>query len=153
VRAPDKQQPGAENGTVLLDVLTALVILAILLSLSVPRLTEARARFALYAAGRGLVDDLAWTRTQAILEGRTLTVVIVPAEASYRVEDAAGVVLRERRLAPGLALTSTAHRGRILFTARGTSNLYSTTWIEAANHAAVRRRGVRVAPTGSLGIR
>ncbi len=138
------------TGTTLVELAMALALLAILLALAAPSLGQARGHFALAAAVRELRADLARARSRAVLDGATAWVELDTLDAGWRLVDGAGRVVRERPLGAGLLLRTTATRQRIPFTARGTSSLYATVWIGAANDPAAGWRGVRVAPTGAV---
>jgi hypothetical protein len=70
--------------------------------------------------------------------------------SAYQVEDVDRRVLRRRELRAGLALKTTAHQQEILFSPRGTSNLYSTTWIGVRRDPDGRWYGLRVLPSGAI---
>lgn len=107
-------------------------------------------RWALESAAALFRADLARARAAAILGGGTVAVVLDTTVGSWRIETPEGEILAGRSLERGLLLRSTAHRQRILFTARGTSSLYSTTWIGAVDHPEIPWRGARVSPTGAV---
>lgn len=109
-----------------------------------------RSRAAVRATASTLRADLARARVAGVLQGQTVTVVLDTIEDGWRALGRDGAVLFERRLDPGLSLVTTAHRGRIPFTSRGTSNLYSTTWIAADHDPDARWHGARVSPTGAV---
>lgn len=140
-------------GLTLLDLLVALSVLAILVALAVPPLSRAERRAAAGMAARELRADLARTRIRAILDGSTAWVEIDTAAGRYQVVDGSGRRLLERVLPPGVVLKTTAHRQSIPFTARGTSNLYSTTSIGIPADPDARWHVLRVAPTGSVEVR
>lgn len=140
-------------GVTLLDLLVALSVLAILVALAVPPLSRVERRAAAGVAARELRADLARARIRAILDGATTRVEIDTAAGRYRIVDGSGRRLLERVLPPGVVLRTTAHRQSIPFTARGTSNLYSTTSIGVPADPRARWHVVRVAPTGSVEAR
>lgn len=131
------------------EVFVVLAVLAIVLLIAVPPISRAARRYEAYAASREFRFDLAWARVRAILDGETVSLVFDERSGSYRVEAADGTVLRRRRLHRGVALTTTAADGTIPFTARGTSNLYSTTTIAVADDPAGPRYVTRVSPSGA----
>jgi hypothetical protein len=49
-----------------------------------------------------------------------------------------------------VAIRTTANRQSIPFTARGTTDLYSTTWIGPAADPGGTWHGIRVSPSGAL---
>lgn len=138
------------RGHSLLETLLVLAVLAILLSLAAPPFARWDRRFAAAAAARALRGDLARARTDAVLRGQSVSVGLDTLTGAWRTTTAAGDTLRSRELGPGLALRTTAHRQRVLFTARGTSDLYSTTWIRVIEDPDAREHGLRVAPTGAI---
>lgn len=127
-----------------------LVVLAILASAAWPPIARHDRRFAARAAARELAGDLARARSRAILSGQTIRVAIDTVGGRWRATSASGDSVLAGRLGAGLALRTTAYRQRILFTARGTSDLYSTTWIAVASDPDARWHGLRVAPTGAI---
>ena len=144
---------GLRAGFTLLEIVIVLTVAGILIGIAAPSLARAHRRHAAYAAGRTLRADVAQARLKAILEGATVRVVIDTLAARYRVEDSARTVWRERALPEGLVLRTTAYRQEVLFSARGTSNLYSTTWIGVGDDPEARSHGVRVIPTGAIEAR
>jgi prepilin-type N-terminal cleavage/methylation domain-containing protein len=139
----------ANRGHSLVELLVALAAIAILLSVAAPSVARAARRYAAWSAARELRAELVAARTRAILEGATVRVVVDTMAARYRVVTASGDTVRTRTLAHGLVLRTTAWRQEILFTARGTSSLYSTTWVAAGDPDA-RWHGARVAPSGAV---
>lgn len=147
----------------LLEVLLLLIVLGILIGIAVPSLARSQRRYAALTAARTLRADIAHARLRAILDAATVRVVMDTARGQYRLEadrleadrlEGAGrKVIRERRLAPGLTLRTSAHRQEILFSARGTSNLYSTTWVGVGRDPDARWHRVRVVPTGAIEAR
>ena len=133
-----------------IEVLVVVAILAILVAVASPAVSGASRRYAALSAARELHADLVAARTRAILDGVTVRVVVDTLTASYRVVTAGGETVRRRTLPSTLLLRSTAWRQEILFTPRGTSSLYSTTWIGVADDPDVRWHGARVAPTGTV---
>lgn len=107
-------------------------------------------RAAVRATASTLRADLARARVEGVLRGETVTVVLDTIADGWRAQGGDGTVLFERRLDSGLSLVTTAHRNRIPFTSRGTSNLYSTTWIAADDDPDSRWHGARVSPTGAV---
>lgn len=140
----------ARRAFTLVEVLSALVLLAILASAAVPLVSRAARRYASWSAGHELRSDLVLARTRAVLDGATVRVVMDTLRARYVVTAADGDTLRRRALATGLFLRTTAWRQEILFTSRGTSNLYSTTWVGVDGDPDARWHGARVAPTGAV---
>lgn len=127
-----------------------MVVAAILASAAVPTLARASRRYAAWTAGRELRSDLVLARTRAILDGATVRVAVDTLRGRYALLAASGDTLRRRAVAPGLVLRTTAWRQEILFTARGTSSLYSTTWVGVGGDLDARWHGARVAPTGAV---
>ena len=138
-------------GHTLADVLLVLFVLGILLSAAVPDLGRAHRRYAAVAAARQLRADLAHVRTEAILRGRTVTVAIDTTAGAYFATLAGGDSLLSRRVPSSVRIRTTANRQSIPFTARGTTDLYSTTWIGPAEDPEGAWHGIRVAPSGALG--
>lgn len=133
----------------LVELLIGLAVAAILVSAAAPSVAGAARSYAAWSAGRELRADLGLARARAILDGATVRVALDTLGGRYTVVGPVGNVLRQRQLGPGLVLRTTATRQEILFTARGTSSLYSTTWIGRADPDA-RWHGARVAPTGAV---
>lgn len=123
---------------------------AILASVALRPVARWQRRAVAHATASTLRADLARARVLGVLRGETVTVVLDTIQDGWWGEAKDGTVLFERRLDPGLSLTSTAHRGRIPFTSRGTSNLYSTTWIGIPDDPDARWHGARVSPTGAV---
>jgi Tfp pilus assembly protein FimT len=138
------------EGHSLIDLLIVLSILAVLLALGAPALGRAHARYAAMAAARRLRVDLAQARMQAVLRGRTVTVAIDTLAGAWVASDDEGVALLSHRLPSIVEIRTTAHRQSIPFTSRGTTNLYSTTWVGPANDPGGAWHGIRVAPSGSI---
>jgi len=138
------------HGHSLADVLLVLFVLGVLLSTAVPDLGRAHRRYAALTAARQLRADLARARMDAILRGTTVTVAIDTVAGSWAASDADGAPLLAGRVPPAVAIRTTANRQSIPFTARGTTDLYSTTWIGPAGDPEGRWHGVRVAPSGAL---
>lgn len=137
-------------GTSILELLVAVFIAGVLLAAAVPDLGKAQRRYAAHAAARQLRVDLARSRMDAILRGRTVTVVIDTLAGTWTATDAEGVLLYERSTPLSVAVRTTANRQSIPFTARGTTDLYSTTWIGPADDPGGTWHGIRVAPSGAL---
>ena len=140
----------ANSGHSLVDVLLVLFVLGVLLAAVVPDLGRAHRRYAAVAAARQLRADLAHARMEAILRGRTVTVVIDTVSGSYAVTEAGGDSLLSRAVPPSVRIRTTANRQSIPFTARGTTDLYSTTWIGPAEDPDGAWHGIRVAPSGAM---
>ncbi|MFN2383098.1 MAG: GspH/FimT family protein [Gemmatimonadota bacterium] len=138
----------------LIEALTVLVLLGILLAAAAPPLARAQRRFAAGGAARELRGDLARARVRAILSGQTVRVVLDTLGAGWRVEGGplpvGGTGVLRRSLPAGLTLRTTASNQVILFTARGTSSLYSTAWIYPTTDPDARWHRVQVAPTGAV---
>lgn len=137
-------------GHSLADVLLVLFVLGVLLSAAVPDLGRAHRRYAALTAARQLRADLARARMDAILRGTTVTVAIDTVAGGWAASDADGVPLLAGRLPSAVAIRTTANRQSIPFTARGTTDLYSTTWIGPAGDPEGGWHGIRVAPSGAL---
>jgi prepilin-type N-terminal cleavage/methylation domain-containing protein len=140
----------ARRAFTLVEVLSALVLLAILASTAAPTVSRAARRYAAWSAGHELRSDLVVARTRAVLDGATVRVVVDTLRARYVVIAASGDTLRSRALGSALLIRTTAWRQEILFTSRGTSSLYSTTWVGVAGDPDARWHGARVAPTGAV---
>lgn len=134
----------------LYDLLVALTIATILAGAFLRPLGKWHLRSLSRATAATLRTDLARARVHGVLRGETVTVVLDTIADGWRVEAGEGDVLLDRRLERGLSLVSTAHQGRIPFTARGTSNLYSTTWIVVTDDPDAPWRGARVSPVGAV---
>lgn len=131
-----------------------LVFLGILIEIAWPRWAAWSDRQAVAAAARTFRTDLQRARAAAILRGETIAVELDTLAASYEARSLrGGQRLFGRRLGEGLFLRTTAYRERILFTARGTGSLYSTTWIGAHDRRDARWHGTRVTPTGAIEAR
>lgn len=129
------------------DVFVTLVVLAILATIASPAISRAVRRYAAYGAAREFRADLARARIRAILDGRTVSLVVE--DGAYRAERSDDEVLLRRTLPKGVSISTTAYRGTIPFTSRGTSNLYSTTTIRVEDDPGARAWIVRVAPSGA----
>jgi Tfp pilus assembly protein FimT len=140
----------ARSGYALVDVLVVLFVLGVLLSAAVPDLGRANRRYAALSAARQLRADLARVRMDAILRGITVTVAIDTVGGAYEASDAGGVVLLARRIPDSVAIRTSANRQAIPFTARGTADLFSTTWIGPAVDPEGKWHGIRVAPSGAV---
>ena len=140
----------AVSGHSLIDLLLVLFALGVLLAAAVPDLGRAHRRYAAVAAARQLRADLAHVRMEAILRGMTVTVVIDTVAGSYAVTEAGGDSLLSRAVPPSVRIRTTANRQSIPFTARGTTDLYSTTWIGPAEDPDGAWHGIRVAPSGAV---
>lgn len=138
------------DGFTLHDLLVAVTLVAILASASLAPVSTWHRRSSARAAAAWLRADLARARAQGVLLGETVTVVLDTAAGAWRAERSDGTAILGRGLPDGLTLASSAHLGRIPFTSRGTSNLYSTTWIGVADDPGTRWHGVRVSPTGAM---
>lgn len=134
----------------MVDLLLTLTVVAILLSVAAPTVGRAHARFAAMAAARQLRADLAQARMQAVLLGRTVTVAIDTVAGAYEATDPDGAALLSHRIPGGVRIRTSAYRQSIPFTARGTTDLYSTTWVGPADDPDGAWHGIRVAPSGSL---
>lgn len=141
---------GTPRAHTLVELLAVLLLVAILASVAAPVVARSSRRYAASTAARELRADLIAARTRAILDGGTVRVAIDTVAAQYRVISASGDTVRGRKLSPGLFLGTTATRQEILFTARGTSSLYSTTWIGVVDDPGARWHATRVAPTGAV---
>lgn len=86
----------------------------------------------------------------AVMSGKTTRVVLDTTRGRYSWFDADSALYRERPLPSGVLLRTTAHRQTVLFSPRGTSNLYSTTWLAADNDHTARWHRLRVSPTGTI---
>ena len=138
------------SGTSILELLVALFIAGLLLAAAVPDLGLAQRRYAAHAAARQLRVDLARSRMDAILRGRTVTVAIDTLAGTWTATDAEGALLVARTVPASVMVRTTANRQSIPFTARGTTDLYSTTWVGPANDPEGTWHGIRVAPSGAL---
>jgi Tfp pilus assembly protein FimT len=140
----------AVSGHSLIDLLLVVFALGVLLAAAVPDLGRASRRYAAVAAARQLRADLATTRMAAILDGRTVTVVIDTVAGSYEAVATSGDTLLSREVPRSVKIRTTANRQSIPFTARGTTDLYSTTWIGPAQDPDGAWHAIRVAPSGAL---
>ena len=140
----------ARSGYALVDVLIVLFVLGVLLSAAAPDLGRANRRYAALSAARQLRADLARVRMDAILRGSTVTVAIDTVAGAYQASDAGGVVLLARRVPESVTIRTSANRQSIPFTARGTADLFSTTWIGPAVDPEGKWHGIRVAPSGAV---
>jgi Tfp pilus assembly protein FimT len=140
----------ARSGYALVDLLFVLFVLGVLLSAAAPDLGRASRRYAAIAAVRQLRADLVRVRMDAILRGRTVTVAIDTVSGAYEATDAAGTMLIARRVPSSVVIRTSANRQSIPFTARGTTDLYSTTWIGPGSDPGGRWHGIRVAPSGAV---
>jgi Tfp pilus assembly protein FimT len=133
-----------------MELLVVLAAAAVVAASAGPPLSKFRRGYAAWSAGRDLRADLVVARTRAILDGATVRVALDTLRGRYVVVCASGDTLRRRELPTILQLRTTAARQEVLFTARGTSNLYSTSWVGSASDPDVRWHGARVAPTGAV---
>lgn len=140
----------ARSGYTLVDVLIVLFVLGILLSAAAPDLGRANRRYAAIGAARQLRADLVSVRMDAILRGSTVTVAIDTVSGTWEASDAGGTVFFARRVPDSVALRTSANRQSIPFTARGTTDLYSTTWIGPATDPEGKWHAIRVAPSGAV---
>lgn len=140
----------ARSGYALVDVLIVLFVLGVLLSAAAPDVGRANRRYAALSAARQLRADLARVRMDAILRGTTVTVAIDTVAGAYEANDAGGMVLLARRVPDSVAIRTSANRQSIPFTARGTADLFSTTWIGPAVDPEGKWHGIRVAPSGAV---
>ncbi|HJU87273.1 MAG TPA: GspH/FimT family protein [Gemmatimonadota bacterium] len=144
------RSPWGRGGHTLVDVLVVLFVLGVLLSVAVPDLGRAQRRYAGLTAARQLRADLARVRMDAILRGSTVTVAIDTVSGGWEASDAGGAVLLARRVPDSVAIRTSANRQSIPFTARGTTDLYSTTWIGPATDPEGKWHAIRVAPSGAV---
>ena len=144
-------QPSCDSrGHTLVDMLVVLFVLGVFLSVAVPDLGRAQRRYAAFAAARQLRADLARVRMDAILRGTTVTVAIDTVSGSWEAIDVGGAVLLAGRVPGSVAVRTSANRQSIPFTARGTTDLYSTTWIGPALDPEGKWHAIRVAPSGAV---
>ncbi|MGH7570284.1 MAG: GspH/FimT family pseudopilin [Gemmatimonadota bacterium] len=141
------------GGFTLLELLLALIVLGILVALMAPSLSRGERRWAAYAAVRTLASDVARARQRAIQERVTVRVVLDTLGGAWDVRLASGETVTRRKLRSGLALGTSAYLQEILFSARGTSNLYSTAWVVVRDDPLARERRIRVLPTGAIELR
>ena len=59
-------------------------------------------------------------------------------------------LLLSHRVPGSVAVRTSANRQSIPFTSRGTTNLYSTTWIGPASDPEGKWHAIRVAPSGAM---
>lgn len=138
------------DGITLHDLLVALTLLAIFASASLAPVATWHRRASVRASAAAFRADLARARVEGVLRGETVTVVLDTVAGAWRAERSDGTPLFGRALPAGLTLTSSAHRSRIPFTSRGTTDLYSTTWIGVADDPGAPWHGARVRPTGAV---
>lgn len=137
-------------GVTVVELVAASIVAAIFLSLAIPAVFRAEQRLGAYVAASTFRSDVTGARQHAILDGTTVRVVLDTLVSAYQVEDVDRRVLRRRELRAGLVLRTTAYRQEILFSPRGTSNLYSTTWIGVRRDPDGRWYGLRVLPSGAI---
>lgn len=140
----------ARSGHSLVDLLLVLFVGGVLLSAAAPDLGRASRRYAAMSAARQLRADLVRVRMDAILRGTTVTVAIDTVAGAYEARDGVGAVLMARRVPDSVAIRTSANRQSIPFTVRGTTNLYSTTWIGPAWDPEGKWHAIRVAPSGAV---
>lgn len=146
------RSPRTAGGFTLLELILSVTILGILLALIAPPIGRSERRWAAYAAARTLATDVARARATAIRERATVRVVLDTLAGAYEVRLAGGPAVTRRRLRSDLALGTSAHLAEILFSARGTSNLYSSAWVAARGDPRARPHRVRVLPTGAIEV-
>jgi prepilin-type N-terminal cleavage/methylation domain-containing protein len=139
-------------GFTLLELILALIVLAILVALAAPPLARSERRWAAYTAARTLAADVARARQRAIQDRRTVRVVLDTLDGSYEVRPTEGEPLPRRRLRPDLRLGTSAYRQEILFSGRGASNLYATAWVGVRDDPRAREHRIRVLPTGAIEV-
>ena len=144
------RRSNAHAGYALVDVLVVLFVLGVLLSAAAPDLGRASRRYAAIGAARQLRADLARVRMDAILHGSTVTVAIDTVTGAWEASDAGGELLLSHRVPGSVAVRTSANRQSIPFTLRGTTNLYSTTWIGPASDPEGKWHAIRVAPSGAM---
>ncbi len=144
------RRSNAHAGYALVDVLVVLFVLGVLLSAAAPDLGRASRRYAAIGAARQLRADLARVRMDAILRGSTVTVAIDTVTGAWEASDAGGELLLSHRVPGSVAVRTSANRQSIPFTSRGTTNLYSTTWIGPASDPEGKWHAIRVAPSGAM---
>jgi prepilin-type N-terminal cleavage/methylation domain-containing protein len=147
------ERSATSGGFTLPELILTLVVLGILLALLAPPLGKSERRWAAYAAGRTLGADVARARQLAIQRRATVRIVLDTLAGTYDVRLADGEIVTRRRLRPDLDLGTSAYRQEILFSARGTSNLYSAAWIVAREDPLAREHRIRVLPTGAIEVR
>lgn len=138
------------RGYTMVEILITLAVVGILMGTAFPTVWQAHQSYKRYAATRRLQVDLQRARSVAVQRAETVRVVIDTIGGRYRGERSDGVVIFDRRLNGSLALRTTAYRQTIPFTARGTANLYSTTWIVTADGQTTGSVRVRVSPVGAI---
>jgi len=139
-------------GFTLLELILALIVLAILVALAAPPFARSERRWAAYTAARTLAADVARARQRAIQDRRTVRVVLDTLDGSYDVRPTEGEHLPRRRLRPDLRLGTSAYRQEILFSGRGASNLYATAWVGVRDDPRAREHRIRVLPTGAIEV-
>lgn len=139
-------------GFTLLELILALIVLAILVALAAPPFARSERRWAAYTAARTLAADVARARQRAIQDRRTVRVVLDTLDGSYEVRPTEGEPLPRRRLRPDLRLGTSAYRQEILFSGRGASNLYATAWVGVRDDPRAREHRIRVLPTGAIEV-
>lgn len=141
----------ARSGQTLLEIVVVAFLIGLLASLVAPTLARTTRRAEAVSAARELRADLVAARTRAVLDGATVRVAIDTVGLRYRIVAGADTV-RVRDLGHRLFLKTNAVRGEVLFTPRGTSSIYSTTWIGVRDDPGARWHGTRVAPTGAVSV-
>jgi prepilin-type N-terminal cleavage/methylation domain-containing protein len=139
-------------GFTLLELILALIVLAILVALAAPPFARSERRWAAYTAARTLAADVARARQRAIQDRRTVRVVLDTLNGRYEVRPTEGEPLPRRRLRPDLRLGTSAYRQEILFSGRGASNLYATAWVGVRDDPRAREHRIRVLPTGAIEV-
>ncbi len=142
--------PRRSRGFTLLELLLALIVFGILVALVAPSLVSGERRWAAYVAVRTLASDVARARQRAIQDRATVRVVLDTLAGAWHVRLASGETVSKRKLRSGLALGTSAHLQEILFSARGTSNLYSAAWVVVRDDPLAREHRIRVLPTGAI---
>lgn len=140
-------------GLTLPELVLILILVGVLVLLVLPPIARSERRLAAYVAATRFRKDVSEARQRAILDARTVRVVIDTVADAYSITDSAGDLLRSHTLARGLALHTTAYEQTILFSPRGTSNLYSTTSIFVVADPSARVHALRVTPSGAIEVR
>jgi prepilin-type N-terminal cleavage/methylation domain-containing protein len=142
--------PRTIAGFTLPELILVLFVLGILVALVSPPLARSERRWAAYTAARTLGADVARARRLAIQQRAAVRVVLDTLGGTYAVRVAPCDTVIRRKLRPDLLLGTSAHLQEILFSARGTSNLYSTAWIVARADPGAHEHRIRVLPTGAI---
>ena len=104
-----KRLPSAARGFTLVELLVAVVVLAVLSSLAFPSFMQSFARFRLEGAVSELSTDLQYTRAEALRRREVATLAVDAGGANYTISSgAANTVLKTVSMPRGITLTPSA---------------------------------------------